>query len=172
MGPAGDETDRVRERVGAKAFDDRMDQANLLFERFVLRGPTDDKVENLRAVGWNPEAIEQVAEKRAGEERDQTLRLDGEGPWRHSRLSDVVSARELLIEFQDILPRALAERGLVLTDVISDRQSGRAFLRAMPTTDVSIELKTAWHRNRDKPWTASDIHDIAPWQSGVSCSLM
>lgn len=160
MGPAGDETDRVRERVGAKAFDDRMDQANLLFERFVLRGPTDDKVENLRAVGWNPEAIEQVAEKRAGEERDQTLRLDGEGPWRHSRLSDVVSARELLIEFQDILPRALAERGLVLTDVISDRQSGRAFLRAMPTTDVSIELKTAWHRNRDKPWTASDIHDI------------
>jgi hypothetical protein len=30
----------------------------------------------------------------------------------------------------------------------------------MPSTDVAIELKTAWHRNRDKHWTANDIHDI------------
>ena len=160
MGPSGDEADRVRERVGAKAFDDRVDQANLLFERSVLRGPTDDEVENLRALGWNPEALKQVAERRAAEERDQTLRLDGGGPWRQSRLRDVVSARELLIEFQDILPRALAERGLVLSDVSSDPQSARAFVRAMPSTEVSIELKTAWHRNRDKHWTANDMHDI------------
>lgn len=160
MGPSGDETDRVRERVGAMAFDDRVDQANLLLERFVLRGPTDNEVENLREAGWNPEAVKQVAERRAAEERDQTLRLDGEGPWRHSRLRDVVSVRELFIEFQEILPRALEERGLVLSDVISDRQSARAFIRAMPSTDVSIELKTAWHRNRDKPWTANDIYDI------------
>lgn len=160
MGPSGDETDRVRERVGAMAFDDRVDQANLLFERSVLRGPTDNEVENLRGLGWNPEAVKQVVERRAAEERDQTLRLDGEGPWRHSRLRDVVSVRELLIEFQDILPRGLEERGLVQSDVISDPQSARAFVRAMPSTDVSIELKTAWHRNRDKPWTANDIHDI------------
>jgi hypothetical protein len=25
---------------------------------------------------------------------------------------------------------------------------------------VSIELKTAWHRNRDKAWTANDMYDI------------
>jgi hypothetical protein len=30
----------------------------------------------------------------------------------------------------------------------------------MPTTNVSIELKTAWHRNRDKPWSANDVYDI------------
>lgn len=30
----------------------------------------------------------------------------------------------------------------------------------MPSTEVSIELKTAWHRNRSKTWTADDIYDI------------
>jgi hypothetical protein len=30
----------------------------------------------------------------------------------------------------------------------------------MPSTEVCIELKTAWHRNRDKAWTANDICDI------------
>src|SRR5581483_10193729 len=122
---------------------------------------TDDhEVESLRALGWNPEDVMLVADRRAAEERDQTLRLNREGRWRRGRLRDVVSARELEIEFQNILPRALAERGLALTDVIPDQQSARAFVRAMPSTEVSIELKTAWHRNADKVWTANDIYDI------------
>ncbi len=160
MGRSGDETDRVRERLGAKVFDDRMDQANLLFERRVLRGPTDDEVGTLGEAGWNPEAIQHIAERRAAEERAQTLRLDGGGPWRHGRLRDVISARELIIEFQDMLPRALAQRGLTHSDVLVDRRSARTFVRAMPSTDVSIALKTAWHRNRDKPWAVNDVHDI------------
>jgi hypothetical protein len=161
MGPSGDETDRARECMGAKAFDDFVAKANLLFERSALRGPADNnEIEDLRLLGWNPEAVTQIAERRTAQERDQALRLDGGGPWRHSRLRDVVSARELVIEFQDMLPRALRERGLKISDVIPDPQSARAFVRAMPSTDVSIELKTAWHRNRDKPWTANDIYDI------------
>ncbi len=160
VGPSGDETGRLRERVGAGAFDDFEAREIRLLERFALRGPTDNEVEDLRVRGWRPEAVTQVAERRAAEERAQTLRLDGAGPWRRERLRDVMSARELLIEFQEILPRALAERGLVLSDVISNRQSANAFVRAMPSTEVSIELKTAWHRNRDKRWTANDIYDI------------
>jgi hypothetical protein len=160
MGPSGDATGQMRERMGAEAFDDLVTRAELLLDRSVLQGPSGDEVEDLRAIGWKPEAETQVAESRAAEERDQTLRLDGEGPWRHSRLRDVVSARELLIEFQDMLPRALAQRDLVLTDVISDPQSAREFVRAMPSTEVAIELKTAWHRDRGKPWTANDIYDI------------
>jgi hypothetical protein len=161
MGSSGEETDRARERMGAKVFDDFVAQVNLDLERSVLRGPTDNnEVENLLALGWNPEAVIQVAERRASEERNQTLRLDGEGPWRRSRLRDVVSAREFVVEFQNILPRALAERGLVLSVVTPDQQSARTFARSMPSTDVSIELKAAWHRNRDKQWTANDIYDI------------
>jgi hypothetical protein len=160
MGPSGDATDQVRERMGAEAFDDLAAQAALLLDRSVLQGPADNEVEDLRALGWKPEAAIQVAKRRAAEEREQTRRLDRGGPWRHSRLRDVISARELIIEFQDILPRALAERGLVLSEVIPDQQSARVFVRAMPSTEVSIELKTAWHRNRDKQWDANDMYDI------------
>ena len=160
MGPAGDETDRVRQRMGVEAFDEFVARANLFLERSALRGPTDSEVEGLRLRGWDPEAIMQVGERRAAEEQAQKLRLDGGGPWRRGRLHDLVTARELLIEFQDILPRALAERDLVFSDFVSDPESGRAFVRGMPSTEVSIELKTTWHRNRDKPWTSNDIHDI------------
>jgi hypothetical protein len=30
----------------------------------------------------------------------------------------------------------------------------------MPSTEVSIEIKTAWHRNPSKQWTPNDIYDI------------
>ena len=160
MGPDGDATAEVRARIGAKLFDDLVAQAELLLEQSVLRGPADDEVENLRALGWKPESTVQVAEKRAAQERELSPTLDAETRWRRGRLRDVVAARELCVEFEDILPKALAQRQLALTDVISEQDSARKFVRAMPGTEVSIELKTAWHRNRDKNWTANDIFDI------------
>ena len=30
----------------------------------------------------------------------------------------------------------------------------------MPSTDVSIALKTAWHRNGQRVWNLNDIYDI------------
>ena len=158
--PLGSATDRAQERMGPEASDDFMAQLPLLFERSLLRGPTDKEVEGLRKRGWNPEARMQVAETRAAQEREQRLRFDADNQWRPGRLRDVVAARELSIEFRDIFPRALKERGLMQADVLQDRQSARAFVRGMPSTEVAIELKTAWHRNRDKHWTMNDIQDI------------
>jgi hypothetical protein len=161
MGPSGDESERVRERMGVAAFEEFVAKANLMLERGVLRGPADDGVDRMRTLGWNPEAALKVAENRAAEERNQMQRLDADGGrWRRGRLRDVVAARELFIEFQTILPRALADRHLSLQNVMSDPRSANAFVRAMPSTEVSIQVKTAWHRNRDKPWTANDIYDI------------
>jgi hypothetical protein len=160
MGSSGDETDRARGLMGAQAFDDLVTEANLLLERSALRGPTDDQLDTLRSFGWNPGGVIRIGEQRAAEEQAQRSRLDDETRWRRGRLRDVVAARELFFEFQNILPRRLKERGLVLDDVASDVHSARAFIRAMPSTEVSIALKTAWHRNRDKQWTANDIHDI------------
>jgi hypothetical protein len=160
-GPAGDDTARVREVMVAQRFEDIVGQGILKFERSVLRGPSDNQeAADLRAVGWNPESTTQIAETRAEQERYLTNKLDAEQRWRRGRLRDVVSARELHIEFQNILPRALTERGLVLADVITDEESARTFVRAMPSSEVSIELKWAWHRNGDKQWTANDIYDI------------
>lgn len=160
MGPSGDATNEVRQRMGAKEFDDYMAEANLLLERSVLRGPTDNEIERLRVLGWKPGASMEVAEARAAEERKEGILLDGESRWRRGRLRDLVSVREVNIELLDMLALALLERGLVLSDVLRNRESARAFVRAMPSTEVSIELKTAWHRNRDKPWAANDIYDI------------
>lgn len=160
LGPRGDATEEVRLRVGVEAFDDLTAQAELLLNRSVLRGPDDCEVEELRAFGWKPEATIQVAEKRAAQERRLTTTLAGQDSFRRARLHDVISARELCIEFQDILPQALAQRRLTFTNVVSNQRAGRKFVRAMPSTNVSIELKTAWHRNPDKPWTANDIYDI------------
>jgi hypothetical protein len=72
----------------------------------------------------------------------------------------VVSARELLIEFQNMAPVAFQERGIGLEDILTSPEAGIAFMRSMPSTYVSLALKTAWHRNRDKPWSANDIYDI------------
>jgi hypothetical protein len=160
MGPNGEATEEVRARMGGKAFDDLVAEAELQLDRCVLRGPADDEVENLRALGWKPETTIQSGEKRAAQERVLTAILDGDPAARRGRLRDVVAARELCIEFEGILPRVLAPRQLALRDVIADPESGRRFVRAMPSTEVSIELKTAWHRNRDKNWTANDIYDI------------
>jgi hypothetical protein len=160
MGPDGDATEEVRARMGAKVFDDLVAEAELQLERSVLRGPTDDEIERLRALGCKPETTIESGEKRVAQERELTAILGGDPAARRGRLRDVVAVRELIVEFQDILPRILTPRQLALRDVISDPESGRKFVRAMPGTEVSIELKTAWHRNRDKTWTANDIYDI------------
>jgi hypothetical protein len=96
MGPACDETERVRHRMGAEEFDAFIANANLLLERSALRGPTDDEVGTLQQYGWNPARSAAVAIKRAEEEQVQSLRLDEEGGrWRRGRLRDLVAAREL-----------------------------------------------------------------------------
>lgn len=72
----------------------------------------------------------------------------------------MVTARELLIEFQRMAPLAFQQRGITLERILTSPQAGVAFMRSMPTTDVAIALKAAWHRNRDKPWSSNDIYDI------------
>jgi hypothetical protein len=156
-----DATASFREQYGPEKFDAYMANAMLGFERNCLRGPvTQDEIEKLRTLGYDHQRVLQVAQRRAEEEQAQRLRLDGEGPWRRRRLRDVVSARELLIEFQNLAPAALQERGVSLEDVFTSPQAGIAFMQSMPSTDVGITLKTAWHRNRDKRWSANDIYDI------------
>jgi hypothetical protein len=161
MSPSGDETESFRQRYGADAFDACMKDLMLRMERSILRGPVDsDDEADLRTLGYKPEGPAAVAESRAEQEREFKKILDSDPKSRRGRLNDFVSTRELIIEFQDILPRSLKERGLVLTDVMQDPKSGRRLVRSMPSTDVSIALKAAWHRNGQRTWTINDIYDI------------
>jgi hypothetical protein len=161
FGPSGDVTEGSRQRYGAEAFDAFMSDTMLKFERSILRGPVDADDENaLRALGYKPEGPAAVAESRAEQEREFKKILDSDQKSRRGRLDDLVSGRELIIEFQNIRPRALEERGLVLTDIMWDPESGRRLVRSMPSTDVSIALKAAWHRNGQRAWEVNDIYDI------------
>jgi hypothetical protein len=86
--------------------------------------------------------------------------LDSAPLWRRGRLRDVVSARELVLEWTDALNEALAERGMSPEDLFgSDREVIRAFADGMPSNSVVISMKTAYHRNSQHNWTANDIHD-------------
>lgn len=156
-----DVTPQFRVKYGPEKFDAYMANALLEFERSNLRGPQDEaELQKLQTLGYAPEEALQVAKNRADEEREQSLRLDGGGPWRRERLPDVVSARELLIEFRNMAPSAFQERGVGFEDILTSPEAGVAFMRSMPSTDVAMALKTAWHRNREKPWSANDIYDV------------
>jgi hypothetical protein len=158
--PEGDITESVRQQMGPDRFDAIMADAELRLERAVLAGPTDDDVKQLRAYGWNPEAARQVAEDRAAEERAQVARLNADPKWRRGRLSDVVMARELNIELLEALNEALGARDCDFSAVWTDREAVRETVRAMPSTDVAVTLKTAAHKNPDKGWLPNDIYDI------------
>jgi hypothetical protein len=55
IGPTGDETESFRGQIGEQAFGDFVWRANLMLERSILAGPTDEEIGRLRALGWNPE---------------------------------------------------------------------------------------------------------------------
>jgi hypothetical protein len=66
----------------------------------------------------------------------------------------------LIIEFQNILQPALNIRHLTMERIGPTPQAAMAFVRSMPSTEVAISIKTAWHRNVSKNWIPNDIHDI------------
>lgn len=138
----------------------RLAEAELLFERALLAGPADADLPDLVEQGYDPRAAMKVARQRADQEEELRSRLDDDSRWRRGRLRDVVGARELRYELSDIVEKALSERGLAWGDVLGDRESLRGFMRAMPSTEVAIELKRTRHRDPTLRWTPNDINDI------------
>ncbi|MCA0146666.1 hypothetical protein [Blastococcus sp. LR1] len=133
------------------------------FERRMLEGLSDAEDASLRLTNsdYQPEFVQQFSEQRARQEREQAARLDAAPRWRRGRLRDVISARELALEWAEALNEAVAQRGMSLDDLFgTDREAIRAFADGMPSNSVVISIKTAYHRNDQHNWTANDIHDI------------
>ncbi len=152
-----DTTDFIRQ-----SFPDLYDNVRLMFERAMLQGPQDAQLDALRARGWVPDAGTSVAEQRAQQEREQADRFDLDAAWRAGRLRDVILARELVVELFDMLNEALAARGRRFSDLNLDmhRLRARQLVRSMPSSEVSVELKRAAHRNPQLGWNANDVFDI------------
>jgi len=152
-----DTTDLIRQTLP-----DLYDRVRLLFERAMLRGPQDHELDDLRSRGWVADAGTAVAERRAQQEREQADRFDLDAAWRSGRLRDVVLAREVVVELFDMLTEALEARGRRFAELNldTDRSRARQLVRAMPSSEVSVELKRAAHRNPQLGWSTNDVFDI------------
>ncbi|MFJ4694026.1 hypothetical protein [Streptomyces sp. NPDC088766] len=64
------------------------------------------------------------------------------------------------LEVIDMLTQALLDRGRTLAEVVTGRESIRAFTDCMPSADIHAALTEATHRNREKSWEPNDIFDI------------
>ena len=156
-----DATEALRQQLGTARLDEIMAQMHAQFEHDLLAGPADEQVPELRAAGWAPETTRQITQRRAEQEREQARRLDADPTWRRGRLRDVVSARELSMEWIEQITRATMVRGTSIGQVVdSDRDTIRRFADGMPSSRVAITLKTRYHRDGQHVWTTNDMHDI------------
>ena len=81
---------------------------------------------------------------------------------------DLLSAREVWIELNEIIARELAVRDMTkaeFTELLGsgedeDYSKARDFTDGMPSTRVAVSLKEHYHRNRQHNWTSNDIHEF------------
>lgn len=128
-------------------------------ERMLLIGPSDAEVPRLREQGYGPE--KSLQNLRGNLAFDQDLadnRLDEH--WRRGRLRDLIMARHLFYELNEMIYRQLRWRGRGLDDLGTTLDERREFLLRMPSQRVVIELKTSYHKDPRHRWTTNDLHDI------------
>ncbi len=164
-----DVTDKVRSEYaqGPEAFDLKLAWAELQLNRKVLDGPTAEEEPELRSDGWEPRAAYEVASRRADEELAQVQRFNAEPSWRRGRIRDVVAAREVMIEINKMLLRGLTARGAEFEEAFTVPAAARSAFDSMPSFDVAVSLKTAYHRNPSHRWTPNHIQDIDALASTV-----
>lgn len=156
-----DVTEEVRagHAAGPEAFDAVLADASWELNRRTLEGPTRAEEPALRELGWSPDGAVAIADQRARQEVEQVTRFDDDPAWRRGRIRDVVAAREILVELNDLIVQGLADRDAEWADLIPNGEA-RRWMDSMPSFDVSVTLKTSHHRNPSHHWTANDIHDI------------
>jgi hypothetical protein len=135
---------------------------NLEVERHILRGPSDEELAELRKdPKYRPEVSIASHQSRVEWEIDTQRVLNKHPKWRRGRLRDVIGAREIVHEWNDLLARARVERirsGLPAFEPGEDQF--RSFLGSMPHTQVAISVKTQMHKNPRHKWTPNDISDV------------
>jgi hypothetical protein len=113
----------------------------------------------LPGFGYNPMAAYEVQLQRAAEEMQQVERFNVYPSWRDQRIHKVVRTREIRSEIEEMLARGLIARGAepeVLTKFGPDLDA----FDSMPSFDVSVSMKAAYHRNPKHRWKPNHIQDI------------
>lgn len=174
MSPEGrdvTEEERASHPHGPAAFDALFAAAELRLSRHSIDGSAPSDEAEFEARGNDRLAVSQVAEARAFQEVEQVARFNDDSRWRRSRVRDVIAAREILIEISDPLWEGFADRHAhlpaspppvsdLLDTVFPEPAQARRGFDSMPSFDVSVSLKTSYHRDPNHRWTSNDMHDI------------
>ena len=137
----------------------RPGQAELEFNRWALDGPTADEELWLPGLGYNPMATYEVQLQRTAEEMEQVERFNVDPSWRDPRIRKVVRTREIRSEIREMLARGLIARGAE-PEVLAKFGPDLDAFDSMPSFDVSVSMKTAYHRNPKHQWKPNHIQDI------------
>lgn len=158
----GDASDAVRAQMPDAEFDTLLARINYEMERNVLRGPSDEDLEQLRTdPAFQPQEAVEGQRSRVEWEQDTERVLNENPKWRRGRLRDLIGAREFVHEWIDMYTRMRIERqeaGLPDFDPPDDEL--RRFMGAMPHTQVAVSVKTRYHKDPRHNWTVNDIVDI------------
>lgn len=158
-----DVTDWVRSThpLGHEGFDAVLADAELRLNRQIIEGPSSPEDEaDLKRRGYSPYTAYEHAKRRAQQEIEQAQRLAAEPEWRRGRIRDVIAANEVVVELLDKFTRGLVARGRTSKEVFADAAAAREAFAEMPSYDVSVTMKTAYHRDPHHRWTPNDVMDI------------
>jgi hypothetical protein len=145
---------------GPEAFDQFVWEAHIGLNRHVLDGPTQQEESDMRAFGWDPRAAFDVAQNRARQEIEQVARFNADPRWRRGRIRDVIAAREVAIELWQHFAQGLQDRGAMVEDVFPDPADTVRAWDSLPSFDVAVTIKAAYHRDPNHVWRPNDITDI------------
>jgi len=139
-------------------------KANQFGEMFILAGPADEEIEDLRRLGYRPEASEEVTSSRLAWENTYTGLL-ADDPVSRTELRVRVQAREIIHEHSRLLNKLLAEYKVNFgremgPDPSVSRRRMIDFADQMPSLRIAVDLKAELFRNTTKTWTMNAIHDI------------
>lgn len=157
-----DSSAAVRATMSDAAYDAMIAKMNYMMERAMLRGPSDDDLEEIRKnPSYQPERAIEGQRSRVGWELETKRILDEDPKWRRGRLRDLVGEREIVHEWLDMLTRMRLNRVHRGEPAFEPEDQGMAALMgAMPHSQVAISVKTRFHQNPHHAWKPKHIADI------------
>lgn len=158
-----DGTEVLRQQLGDGGLIALLASIDLLTERFMIAGPSDEVLPELRALGYDPLAIVRDAQERADNEAEFSRKFVSEAVRRSPvKLMDRVMLREFWYEALPVWKQLARLYGLAVFGPLErgDADANREILRAMPGAEVGTVLKARCHRDARRKWTSNDMFDF------------
>lgn len=157
-----DQTTQAIAEMGEEKFDTFVKFANEYTEEKFLFGPADNDLDVLRTLGYAQEKMDTIYEGRCQVESDLASRLRNDPKWRKgNQLSRVVAAHEVIHELGYQLIHALSRHKVSLETILGQSsEEAQEFVFALPSTSVTVAIRTHYHSQINKKWKVNDVHDI------------